>query len=984
MPGKPTAPSTLSGHAADIWRSAFASAYSGTCKDRSDRDACAASVAWSAVKNVYKKSDGGQWVEKAEGDLMTTGADATAIIAEVPTPLQGNLGYEMGQVYQTAFHAALQGVCAVQPDPEGCAREKAMWAVEEATQTAKAGEPMKQTIEADDIGMSGSRIERGKNPMTHYDPHIIAVRRLEREIEAKHDAEMLAAGKGESPAMRPAQVSSGVWRSLPASLRTVKAMLNVRAYERNYQESADLATEEGWERFSNPGVPEEYLFRRFVDTPDGAILVRSVLVRPVGGGDWYMKELSRGAAATLAARAAPGEVRYRPFVFGSTLDDISILRGGPGSGHHGHKGIPGHRGGSAPGDGQRITKPENVVEIPEPEGRPMGDAAVGVDRWAKQSVSDTFNAEYAKKYLSGGEELLEWAKDEAVGVKMSQATSWDGHDIMRIYANAMEQANDHERAKTVRQWIVDEKGKVGLPEDLTFKAEAADPFLVKYAYEYSGKSVADERLTRNEFNRAMGSLIGANFAYRSPGTKGKPFGNVGGHIYTGFRSALEDANWHGRANTVQGWIEETGYYNPYGPPDEVSPRDGTTVMESMADDHVVVRGGPGSGHYGHAGRPGVIGGSTPSYAPGTAPSDNVMGEEEYYANLEKGRKPAKALAEGETVEGPDDWSPAEPAADFHEGAGKRGHLLLTKELEKKLPPLYANEGKGKDAQALVKFFSPMSNWTWYASEYDPESRTFFGLVDGFEKEFGYFSLDEMEGVEGPAGMPSIERDLYWEPKTFNEILGETAGQGAASEEAEVGNWPIDPATGEFRQPQPGDLNTAPGATPGTELTPEDFNEAQRKPPSMSLGWKDYAGPINWLVGHQSVGTPDADIANLARSRAKKAGLSAGEMQKLVDNALETHHSNQQLYRDVQTGNLGGDFHSAEGQAGMTPRKASRAVANKLTELGATFTKTSGKTVGFSDLARDSAVFVDVEGLRMTPEQRETFDQWAKANNILLG
>lgn len=630
MPGKPTAPSTLSGHAADIWRSAFASAYSGTCKDRSDRDACAASVAWSAVKNVYKKGEGGQWVEKAEGDLMTTGADATAIIAEVPTPLQGNLGYEMGQVYQTAFHAALQGECAVQPDPEGCAREKAMWAVEEATQTAKAGEPMKHTIEVDDIGMSGSRIERGKNPMTHYDPHIIAVRRLEREIEAKHDAEMLAAGKGESPAMRPAQVSSGVWRSLPASLRTVKAMLNVRAYERAYQEAADLAIEEGWERFSNPGVPEEYLFRRFVDTPDGAILVRSVLVRPVGGGDWYMKELSRGAAATLAARAAPGEVRYRPFVFGSTLDDISILRGGPGSGHFSHKGRPGERGGSAPG-----------LYVPE---RPTK-------------------------------------------------------------ANKAKKAGD---------------------------------------------------LTPTDFHSGEGRM-----KFEDPST------------YTWLCDSCRKTL--AQITSMMPDMEDTD--DPEAPVNLMYDRQMFCGgMECTKDEtaEAIERGGPGSGHYGHAGRPGVIGGSTPSYAPGTAPSDKVMGEEEYYANLEKGRKPAEALAEGETVEGPDDWSPAEPAADFHEGAktGKRGHLLLTKELEKQLPPLYSNEEKGKDAQALVKFFSPMSNWTWYASEYDPESRTFFGLVDGFEKEFGYFSLDEMEGVEGPAGMPSIERDLYWEPKTFNEILGE--------------------------------------------------------------------------------------------------------------------------------------------------------------------------------------------------------------------
>lgn len=64
-PGKDTeVPSTLSGHAAEIWRSAFNSAYSGTCKERSDRDACAAKIAWSAVKKKYKKGEGGEWVKK--------------------------------------------------------------------------------------------------------------------------------------------------------------------------------------------------------------------------------------------------------------------------------------------------------------------------------------------------------------------------------------------------------------------------------------------------------------------------------------------------------------------------------------------------------------------------------------------------------------------------------------------------------------------------------------------------------------------------------------------------------------------------------------------------------------------------------------------------------------------------------------------------------------------------------------------------------
>ena len=43
-------------------------------------------------------------------------------------------------------------------------------------------------------------------------------------------------------------------------------------------------------------------------------------------------------------------------------------------------------------------------------------------------------------------------------------------------------------------------------------------------------------------------------------------------------------------------------------------------------------------------------------------------------------------------------------------------LLLTKKNRKDLPELYANEDKElSEAKAVVKFFTPDSNWTWYAS-----------------------------------------------------------------------------------------------------------------------------------------------------------------------------------------------------------------------------------------------------------------------------
>lgn len=94
--------------------------------------------------------------------------------------------------------------------------------------------------------------------------------------------------------------------------------------------------------------------------------------------------------------------------------------------------------------------------------------------------------------------------------------------------------------------------------------------------------------------------------------------------------------------------------------------------------------------------------------------------------------------------------------------------LLTKEIIKKLPRLYEQEDKGLKAVAYVKFFTPWSNWTWYATEFDGED-IFFGLVDGFEKEIGYFYLSELKSICGPYGL-KIERDLYFKPMTIRELL----------------------------------------------------------------------------------------------------------------------------------------------------------------------------------------------------------------------
>ena len=105
--------------------------------------------------------------------------------------------------------------------------------------------------------------------------------------------------------------------------------------------------------------------------------------------------------------------------------------------------------------------------------------------------------------------------------------------------------------------------------------------------------------------------------------------------------------------------------------------------------------------------------------------------------------------------------------------GTRKHLLVTKELERALPPLYANEEKAAtDVKIVVKFFSPYSGATWYATEYSPEERLFFGYAELFpgEGELGYFSLDELEKVTVFGGVPAIERDCYFGDHNLKEVL----------------------------------------------------------------------------------------------------------------------------------------------------------------------------------------------------------------------
>lgn len=103
--------------------------------------------------------------------------------------------------------------------------------------------------------------------------------------------------------------------------------------------------------------------------------------------------------------------------------------------------------------------------------------------------------------------------------------------------------------------------------------------------------------------------------------------------------------------------------------------------------------------------------------------------------------------------------------------GKRGHLLMTQEIRKQIPQL---QNAAEDSIVWVKFFSPYSNWTWYATEFDGVD-TFFGYVCGFANEWGYFSLKELEQTTLGPDLPAIERDCSFTPTPLKDLL-EKAGK----------------------------------------------------------------------------------------------------------------------------------------------------------------------------------------------------------------
>lgn len=101
-------------------------------------------------------------------------------------------------------------------------------------------------------------------------------------------------------------------------------------------------------------------------------------------------------------------------------------------------------------------------------------------------------------------------------------------------------------------------------------------------------------------------------------------------------------------------------------------------------------------------------------------------------------------------------------------------MLMTKELETTLKkyPIGSQDGKGEDADVIVKYFNPCGAGTWLITEGEKQENgdwLLFGYCHIFEWEWGYVMLSELENVKLPFGL-SIERELYVTEKKVKNYI----------------------------------------------------------------------------------------------------------------------------------------------------------------------------------------------------------------------
>jgi ribosomal protein S18 acetylase RimI-like enzyme len=349
------------------------------------------------------------------------------------------------------------------------------------------------------------------------------------------------------------------------------------------------------------------------------------------------------AKSRLAAQFKKGNV---------FTDDPIIERGGPGSGHFGHEGIPEHQGGSLPGAGGTAAEKPAASAKGEAQGgeAPKGAPAktgmfpAGVE--PAKGDDETARAEKLEmlRYTAWGDlpkvlqdEVMRLAEKYEFEIPRDQSQAVAQFSVLHgaLVKNLVSKGASEQDAASRATEIL----KKNMPELTAFATEAAKSWKEAeaniqtshakakelgyenyYTNAYTGEPIPisnpeDEIFTGRDkarFNLQLLATMNAN-------NISDPNDLTLGQMREAFRGdELEDrinslfpANQAGK-KVGEYYAETEGEEPAAEEPKKKTPKKTKETKPRQGIAEAVERGGPGSGHHGHEGRPGKQGGSLPS------------------------------------------------------------------------------------------------------------------------------------------------------------------------------------------------------------------------------------------------------------------------------------------------------------------------------------------------------------------------------------
>lgn len=318
--GQVNAPDVLPAAAKEVYRSAFNGAYGGSCKERAgERDACAAKIAWSAVKKNYRKSGEGQWIEKAFEDIGIE-------INGVPLPQS---------LVESPFPAALTWIDSYQT------RYESSGDISEASSVAWGA--LKELFEQNfDSGLWQRRSDLELEEAVNPEPVDLTEEESEQvELVVNRSARLINQGRGDivldglnfeqekslldngyagSVCACPEGMDQMAWADRPVAFRTVGFVLREKWTSRAYFNAIEIYRERGFEAMQSPSGTGEIILKGIVQIGEegNPFVASGVLTRPsdatgTNPEHWTFRALTRGLinAATTAIRVPVNEERFR-------------------------------------------------------------------------------------------------------------------------------------------------------------------------------------------------------------------------------------------------------------------------------------------------------------------------------------------------------------------------------------------------------------------------------------------------------------------------------------------------------------------------------------------------------------------------------------------------------------------------------------------------------------------------------------------------